>query len=155
MSTVQQPRLTVHSRRSETQRASGFAFDSWTIVLGIFALGNLVNAVWMLADPIHWYENLPAAVPDFGPLNEHFVRDIGCTFFLLGAALAVAALVPRWRIIACGATAGFYVLHALVHVVDTLRGLVGPEHWRIDLSGVYIPAILMTVVAAMVARRQA
>lgn len=127
-------------------------FDYWTIVLGLFALSNLGNGLWMLADPPHWYRTLPAAVPDFGPLNEHFVRDIGCIFTLLGVGLAVAAVRPAWRFGACAAAAAFYALHALVHVFDTARGLVGPEHWRIDLSGVYVPALILIVVAALVAR---
>ena len=131
------------------------ARDPWTIVLGLAALGNLANGVWMLVDPVHWYENLPAAVPDFGPLNEHFVRDIGCAFVVAGLALGVAAFRPAWRVAACGAVAAFYVLHALVHVIDTLRGLVGPEHWAIDLSGVYVPAMLLVAVTFLVARRPA
>ncbi len=131
------------------------ARDSWAIVLGLAAFGNLANGAWMLADPVHWYENLPAGVPDFGPLNEHFVRDIGCAFVVQGVALAVAAFRPAWRVAACGAVALFYVLHALVHVVDTLRGLVGPEHWTIDLGGVYLPALIMVAVTLLVARRPA
>jgi hypothetical protein len=131
------------------------AGDSWAIVLGLAALGNLANGAWMLVDPVHWYENLPAGVPDFGPLNEHFVRDIGCAFVVGGVALALAAFRPAWRVAACGAVALFYVLHALVHVVDTLRGLVGPEHWTIDLSGVYLPALIMVAVTFLVARRPA
>jgi len=130
-------------------------WDTWTIVLGIFALSNLLNGVWMLADPPHWYLNLPAGVPDFGPLNEHFVRDIGCAFVVQGVALGIAAFVPRWRVAACGIVALFYVLHALVHVWDTVRGLVGPEHWVIDLSGVYVPAAVMLLLTWMVARQRA
>jgi hypothetical protein len=122
-------------------------------MLGLFALGNLANGVWMLADPGHWYDTLPAGVPDFGPLNEHFVRDIGCAFTLLGMCLGWAAFVPRWRVAACGIVALFYVLHALVHVLDTLRGLVGPEHWAIDLPGVYLPALILVGLTWLVARR--
>ena len=129
--------------------------DPWTIVLGVAALGNLANGAWMLADPVHWYENLPAGVPDFGPLNEHFVRDIGCAFVVLGAALAVAAFRPAWRVAACAGVTAFYALHAAVHVLDTTRGLVGPEHWAIDLPGVYLPALLMGGVTWLVARRPA
>src|SRR5262245_21152199 len=75
--------------RPRPARRSGMATsrDPWTIVLGVAALGNLANGAWMLADPVHWYENLPAGVPDFGPVNEHFVRDIGCAFMVLGLAL--------------------------------------------------------------------
>jgi hypothetical protein len=132
--------------------ADRLTFDTWTIVLGFFALGNLFNAVWMLGDPVHWYQNLPAAVPDFGPLNEHFVRDIGCIYFVMGAALAVGAFVPRWRMAACAVTTLFYVLHAVVHVIDTMRGLVGPEHWLIDLPGIYVPAVILVGVTWLVAR---
>ena len=142
----------VLSDRSTRTAATAWATDAWTIVLGLFALGNLANGLWMLADPAHWYENLPAAVPDFGPLNEHFVRDIGCTFFVLGVALGVAAFVPRWRIAACAAAALFSALHALVHVFDTLRGLVGADHWLIDLPGVYVPAAVLIAVTWLVAR---
>ena len=146
-------------RRAVTDAQPGpsglaFKFDSWTIVLGIFAFSNLANGLWMLANPGHWYENLPASVPDFGPLNEHFVRDIGCAFTLLGIGLAVAAVVPRWRVAAVGATAAFYGLHALVHVVDTLRGLVGPEHWTIDLPGVYLPALILFALTWMLTRQK-
>jgi len=144
------PAPTVTSARGT---ASAYVFDGWTIVLGIFAVSNLANGAWMLAVPVHWYEHLPAAVPDFGPLNEHFVRDIGAAFTVIGLGLAVAAVVPRWRVAACAAAAAFYGLHALVHVVDTLRGLVGPEHWLIDLPGVYVPAVLLAVVTWMVARQ--
>jgi hypothetical protein len=137
------------------QVASTRVVDIWTVVLGIFALSNLFNGVWMLGDPVHWYHNLPAAVPDFGPLNEHFVRDIGCIYFLMGAALAVGAFFPAWRVAACAVTTLFYVLHAVVHVVDTARGLVGPEHWVVDLPGIYIPAAILIGLTWLVARRPA
>ena len=130
-------------------------YDGWTIVLGIFALGNLASGVWMLADPPHWYENLPAGVPDFGPMNEHFIRDIGAVFFLMGIGLVGAAVKPRWRLGVCWMVTGFYLLHAVVHVIDTTRGLVGPEHWSIDFPGVYLPAILMSVVTWRIAKTEA
>lgn len=127
--------------------------DGWTIALGLFALGNLATGAWMLIDPVHWYFTLPAGVPDFGPLNEHFVRDVGCAFVTQGVLLGGAALVPPWRVPAVAVVALFYVLHALVHVIDTVRGLVGPEHWLIDLPGVYLPAALVVGLTWVLARR--
>jgi hypothetical protein len=134
------------------ERASGgdivtLGSSNWAIVLGLFALGNVANGLWMLAAPEHWYFNLPARVPGTGPLNEHFVRDIGCTFLLLGVGLAIGAARPRWRFAAVVAAAAWSGMHALVHVYDTTRGLLGPEYWAIDLPGVYAPAILLTLVA--------
>jgi hypothetical protein len=139
---------------SERVANSGLRFDAWTIVLGLFALSNVANGIWMLADPVHWYHTLPAAVPDFGPLNEHFVRDIGSAFTVLGGVLLVAAVVASWRVPACVAITGFTVVHALVHVVDTLRGLVGPEHWMIDLPSIYLPAVILTGLTVWVAKTQ-
>jgi hypothetical protein len=126
--------------------------DAWTWVLVILALGNLANGVWMLADPPGWFTGLPAAVPDFGPLNEHFVGDVGAAFVTFGAALLWAARAPRWRVPLVAPVTLFYVLHALAHVHDTTRGLVGPAHWAIDLPAVYLPALLMVLLLWLLAR---
>jgi hypothetical protein len=127
--------------------------DPWTWMFLIGALGNLANGVWMLADPAHWYTTLPAAVPDFGPLNEHFVRDIGATFAMLGIGLSWAAFRPRVRLPVLVLVTLFSGLHALVHVYDTARGLVGPEHWGIDFPAVYLPTIVLAVLTVLLARR--
>ena len=126
--------------------------DPWFWALGLFGLANLANAAWMLVAPAHWYANLPAAVPDTGPLNLHFVRDIGSTFAVLGGALLAAAVWPRLRVPALAATAGFYVLHALVHITDTLGGRLPASHWLIDFPGVYGPALLLVALTAAAAR---
>jgi hypothetical protein len=126
--------------------------DAWTWILAVLALGNLANGVWMLARPIGWFHDLPAGVPDFGPLNEHFVRDIGAAFVVQGAALLWAAFVPAWRVPLVAPVTLFSVMHAAAHVYDTARGLVGPAHWLIDLPAVYLPALAMTVLLWLLAR---
>ena len=120
------------------------ARDAWTYVLGLYGLGNVANGVWMLADPRSWYERLPAGVPDFGPLNEHFVRDIGSIFVVIGAGLLAAAFSRRARVPGIAFAAAFTWLHALVHVYDTARGLVGAAHWLVDLVPVYLPAVVLS-----------
>ncbi len=50
---------------------------------------NIFNALWILIAPEHWYYNLLASVPESGPLNIHFIRDIGCIFLILGCGLLV------------------------------------------------------------------
>lgn len=126
--------------------------DPWKIVLGLFAAGNIANGVWMLLDPAGWYVNLPAAVPDTGPLNAHFVRDIGSAFLTMAAGLVVAAFRPALRFPLVLLTSVFYWLHALVHVGDTLSGRLAPSHWAIDFPGVYLPAILLAGVVGWLAR---
>jgi hypothetical protein len=121
--------------------------DPWLWALGIFGVANLGNAAWMLADPAGWYAGLPAAVPDTGPLNTHFVRDIGSAFAVMGAALLLAAGRPALRAPMIAAVALFYVLHALVHVTDTIAGRLPASHWAIDAPGVYVPAVIMVALA--------
>jgi hypothetical protein len=130
----------------------GAARDGWFWVLGLFGLGNLANGVWMLADPAGWYVGLPAAVPDFGPLNEHFVRDIGAAFVMMGGGLLWAAAAPSVRLPVVALTAVFHVLHAVGHAYDTLAGRVGSEHWRIDLLPIYVPAGVLVVMTRLLAR---
>ena len=111
-------------------------------VLGIL---NLANGVWMLLAPANWYANLPAAVPDTGPLNVHFVRDIGAAFSTVGILFCVAAQHPPLRRgVLWGATL-FFVLHALIHVADLATGRLHHGHWLIDLPGVFLPAIVLAV----------
>ncbi len=129
--------------------------DPWLWALLLFAAGNLANAAWMLADPAGWYAGLPAAVPDTGPLNTHFVRDIGSAFAVMGAALVLAAVRPALRVPMLAAVSLFYVLHALVHVTDTIAGRLPPSHWTIDLPGVYVPAVIMIALTSAAARRRA
>ena len=117
--------------------------DAWG---WIFAIGGAVcaaNALWMLAGPLHWYHDLPAGVPDTGPFNPHFVRDIGCAFLATGVALVWAALAPRWRPALVPIAALFLGGHALVHVYDTASGALDAHHWWLDAPGVYGPALLI------------
>ncbi|MGB5811820.1 MAG: hypothetical protein WBG86_14880 [Polyangiales bacterium] len=124
----------------------------WTVVFALFAIGNLANGLWMLANPAHWYINLPANVPGTGPLNEHFVRDIGCIFTLIGLALAVGVFRPRFRLTALLFATAFYAAHSAVHVFDSLRGLLPPDQWRFDLIPVYGATVVLIVLSVMLAR---
>ena len=116
-------------------------------LLLVIGVGSLANALWMLAGPMHWYTDLPAAVPDTGPFNPHFVRDIGCAFLTAGVALVWAALVPGLRFPLVSVAALFFAAHALLHVYDTAVGNLPHTHWWLDLPGVYLPALLLAVAA--------
>ena len=128
--------------------------DNWTYLFGVLGAVTVLNALWMLAAPVHWWQELPAGVPDFGPLNEHFVRDIGSTFLTLGAALLWGAFVPSVRRAALVFVTMWNVAHSVVHVVDTARGLVGPEHWGVDFPLVYAPTIGLAVLTVVLVRQE-
>ena len=115
------------------------------LLFAIIGVLNLANGLWMLLAPEAWYHHLPAAVPDTGPFNHHFVRDIGAAFTTFGVAfLAAAPDARRHRGVVLVATL-FYVLHAVIHVADILAGRLHGEHWLVDLPGVFLPALLLLV----------
>jgi hypothetical protein len=124
-------------------------------LLMVFGALTIANALWMLAGPLHWYTDLPAAVPDTGPFNPHFVRDIGCAFLATGAALVWAARSPRFRFPLVSIAALFLAAHALLHIYDTVRGALGQDHWLLDLPGVYLPGVLLPIIALRLARADA
>jgi hypothetical protein len=119
-------------------------FPLTTATLAVIAFGSLANAVWMLLAPLHWHANLPAQVPDFGPPNAHFIRDVGCAYLGTGVALAWAVFTPRLRFPLAAVVTLFYVAHALTHVFDTAWGHVPPSHWWVDLPTIYLPALLLS-----------
>jgi hypothetical protein len=124
-------------------------------LLLVFGALALANALWMLAGPMHWYEELPAGVPDTGPFNPHFVRDVGCAFGTVGIALSWAAFAPRERPPLVGVSALFLAAHALLHAWDTASGALDAGHWWLDLPGVYAPALAVGAVALSLRRRAA
>lgn len=128
--------------------------DAWFYGLLALGIGMLVNAGWMLLDPLRWYHDLPAGVPDFGEFNPHFVRDIGCAFLTVGVALAWAAFSPSHRYPLVATAALFLLAHAALHVYDTGRGAVDSHHWWLDVPGVYAPAIVTAWLTFILARRE-
>lgn len=123
------------------------ARDALFWLLFVAAAISAANAGWMLVDPQRWYHDLPAGVPDTGPYNEHFVRDIGTAFATMAVALFWAAFAPRWRPPLVAIATLFLVAHAVLHAFDTIRGFLDAHHWLLDLPGVYLPAAILAPVA--------
>jgi len=119
---------------------------------GIFGVGTLANGLWMLISPFTWYTKLPAAVPDTGPINFHFVHDIGVMFAVAGAgAMWCAKNLERCapaHLMVTGLMAG----HGLVHVVEIIAGKLPPSHWLIDLPSVFIPSAILIAITPMILR---
>jgi hypothetical protein len=109
-----------------------------------FFLGTalVVNGVWMLLVPSTWYQAVPG-VSETGPMNFHFVRDIGCGYVASGLGL----IMGRGRASSALFAAVFLGLHACVHVADTLSGAEPPWGLARDAFGVGLPALLALAVA--------
>jgi hypothetical protein len=111
----------------------------------------VVNATWQLVAPEGWYWAIPG-VPDRGPFNQHFVRDLGIIYTLTGVGLILGALRPQQRFGYWWAPTAWLVGHALFHVWEVLVGICGPASLVEDFAGVTLPA-LTALVLLVYARR--
>lgn len=110
-------------------------------------LGSLlsINGVAMLSFPAAWYALMPG-VAETGPLNLHFVRDIGAAYLVAGGGLLWLARRPHaWPAALAGCA--FLGLHALVHVAEAFLGTLDWRHLVHDLPGVFLVPLLATWLA--------
>jgi hypothetical protein len=121
------------------------------IVLGI---GLFANGLFMLADPANWYFAVPG-VTTTGPFNQHFLRDIGLIFLLVGGAFVWGARRPAMRVTLWSASALWLAGHALFHVWEVAVGICGPDALARDFPDVSLPAIIAAALAVWAARQRA
>lgn len=107
-------------------------------ILGIL-LG--ANALWMLTIPFDWYAQIPG-VTATGPANAHLIRDVGCAFLAVALALLWFAVAPKraWPAVLAGGT--FLLLHASIHVWDTVAGREHLHSLLAEIPTVILPAFL-------------
>ena len=111
----------------------------WTaLLLGLIMLGN---GVFMTIAPESWYWLVPG-VPDRGPFNQHFVRDIGFIYALSGAAFIYGAIYTKHQLMLWLAPTAWLAFHAVFHIWEVVVGICGPESLIEDFGGVTLPAIL-------------
>jgi uncharacterized protein YjeT (DUF2065 family) len=110
------------------------------IVAWIVGLGLVANGLTMLAVPDAWYGLVPG-VPQTGPFNPHFVRDIGAAYLVAGASLVWFALDRAARPAAL-AGAALLAIHALVHLWDAAAGREHVHQLLIDLPTIFLPPAL-------------
>ena len=108
------------------------------LLLGVAALGN---GVFMTIAPESWYWMVPG-VPDRGPFNQHFVRDIGFIYVLIGASFIGGSVYVRHRLLLWSIPTVWLASHAVFHVWEVVVGLCGPETLIVDFGGVTLPALL-------------
>jgi len=97
------------------------------ILLGLFHLGN---GLFMLAAPDAWYAAVPGVVQT-GPINHHFITDIGLAFAASGAFMILGARERMAALALAGAT--FPALHALFHVWEWIADGI-PQDTRVMAS---------------------
>lgn len=124
----------------------------WRVLAGILAAFHLFNAVRMIFDPAGWYAGVPG-IEHTGPLNTHFVPDIGFAFLTAATGFAIWAARPgiaAWAIMG----ALWPALHGLFHVVGLGHHL--PEGLALitETAGVILPAFIGIAVALAATRHE-
>ncbi|MCP5184263.1 MAG: hypothetical protein H6993_09890 [Pseudomonadales bacterium] len=117
---------------------AGKMLTGLAVVLGITLVAN---GVYMITAPEPWYWIVPG-VPDRGPFNQHFVRDIGFLYLLMGAAFIAGAVYDSYRRQLWLLPALWLVCHALFHIWEVVVGICGPASLVEDFAGVTLPALL-------------
>jgi hypothetical protein len=102
----------------------------------------VLNGLWMMFEPVHWYGAMPQAV-DTGPLNQHFLRDYGSVFFLIGLLTLSKLARGRFTRETHVWVLLFFVTHASLHVWDVLAGRLGHNHWTSGFPLVLLPVAVL------------
>lgn len=82
------------------------------VLLGVL---HIVNGLFMLIAPAAWYASVPGVTAS-GPINPHFILDIGMAFVASGAGLIFGARRGANAAILACAGATWPALHALIHI---------------------------------------
>jgi hypothetical protein len=111
------------------------------ILATLLGVGLAANGLFMLAEPANWYFAVPG-VTTTGPFNQHFLRDIGLIFVILGAAFVGGAMRPMERTVLWGAASLWLAGHALFHLWEVAVGICGPSAIARDFPAVTAPAAI-------------
>ncbi len=85
------------------------------------------NGLYMLFMPEAWYQSLPS-VPHTGPLNVHFVRDIGVAYLASAGGLGLGIWKSAWRVPAAIPALVFLGMHAVLHLLEWGHGHDSAAH---------------------------
>jgi hypothetical protein len=107
----------------------------------LLGVAMIANGFFMLVGPESWYFAVPG-VTSTGPFNQHFVRDIGLIFLLLGGAFLLGAVLPRSRVLLWAAASVWLTGHALFHFWEVAVGICSPSVIPRDFPAVTLPAII-------------
>jgi hypothetical protein len=122
----------------------------WAAVL--LGVGALANGTFMLVSPADWYFAV-SGVTSTGSFNQHFLRDIGLVFLLVGLAFLIGVRRHQARVALWGAASLWLAAHALFHFWEVAVGICGPSALVRDFAAVTLPAMLGLVLAVWAARR--
>ena len=113
----------------------------------------IANGLYMLVSPHGWYLGVPG-VPMSGPFNQHFVRDIGVVFLLVGIAFLAGLVAPLNRALLWSAATAWLVCHASLHLWQVAVGISDHSALGRDFPAVTLPALLGLLISFWALRQE-
>ena len=111
------------------------------VIAGILGAGLAGNGIFMLAAPQAWYFVVPGMTTT-GPFNQHFLRDIGLIFVLIGLSFVYGAVRSGSRVLLWSMGAIWLSGHALLHFWEVAVGICGLMVLPRDFLAVTLPALI-------------
>jgi len=107
------------------------------VAYGLFTLWFALLGAHMLIDPVGWYSATPG-VSNEGPMNDHFIRDIGAAFVMVAIAYAFSLQKgASWQLPAVAAV--LPALHGAIHLFSAITGHSHGTAMVVELFGVILP----------------
>jgi hypothetical protein len=128
----------------------------WIKIL-VWLLGaiSLINGIAMFFAPSVWFFRLVPGVPETGPFNAHLVADSGTFFIAVGVGLLIAGFDPRRHVAVVIVAAIANLFHSILHIYSHEAGLLSLEHLGTEVSGIYLPTLLLIAIAVVLLRSPA
>lgn len=118
------------------------------VVMALLAAFNAIlafgNGLVMIVAPLYWYDAVPGVVAT-GFFNQHFIRDIGFIYLLIGLGFGIGWFLPAHRAGLWGVATLWLGAHALFHFWEVAVGICGPSALTRDFFGVTSPALVGVV----------
>jgi hypothetical protein len=115
-----------------------------SIMVAFNALFLSGNGIFMLIDPLAWFEAVPG-VANIGFFNQHFIRHIGIARLFLGLAFGIGMVQPQRRVGLWTAATLWLGAHAALHFWEVAVGMRSPAVVLRDFPTVSLPAIFGTI----------
>lgn len=127
----------------DNSSASKNMLDGWPrYLLWLVGVTSIVNGIAMYFTPGDWFTAVPG-VPETGPFNGHFVRDVGAAYVMTGVAVILAVRLRPSRLPLLVVASLFSGGHAARHVVEWITVEATHQHWMSDAAGVVLPALVI------------
>ncbi len=127
-------------------------------VLAILGATGAVTGVWAYVAPRHWYDNFPGLgmswLPQLGPYNEHFVKDVGAMFLALATLTAVTFLLVTNQTLV-RVTAATWLVFNTLHCIYHLSMVQMYNTRDATVNGILLPLAVLAAVALFVPVRVA